>query len=113
MLPAWTTPAWRRASNPDSGIRDGQEAVRLAEQACDLTGHKRPLFVGTLSAAYAEAGRFDEAVETAARAEALARAAGNETLADRDKNLAELFRSRQPFHETPGTTNSMPEQKNP
>jgi hypothetical protein len=94
-------------------VRDGKEAVRLAEQACELTGHKRPLFLGTLSAAYAEAGRFDEAVETATQAEALARAAGYETLAERDKHLAELFRSRQPFHETPAATNSIPEPKNP
>ena len=113
MLLALNNLAWIRASNPDAGVRDGKEAVRLAEQACELTGHKRPLFLGTLSAAYAEAGRFDEAVETATQAEALARAAGYETLAERDKHLAELFRSRQPFHETPAATNSIPEPKNP
>jgi len=105
--------AWILASNPDPGLRDGREAVRLAEQACELTDYKGPLLVGTLSVAYAEAGRFDEAIETAGKAEALARAAGNAVLAEKNKNMAELFRSRQPFHETPAATKSMPERSNP
>jgi len=94
--------AWILASNPDPEIRNGAEAVRLAEQACQLTSYKGPMIVGTLSAAYAEAGRFDEAVEMAKKAQALAAAAGNTQLADKNKQMVELFLARRPFHDTSG-----------
>ena len=54
--------AWILAANPDATVRNGAEAVALAERACKLTDYKEPLLVGTLAAAYAEAGRFPEAV---------------------------------------------------
>ncbi|HET6888091.1 MAG TPA: glycosyltransferase family 39 protein, partial [Candidatus Udaeobacter sp.] len=50
--------AWLLATYPDSKSRDGSEAVRLAEHACDLTQHKIPALLDTLAAAYAEAGDF-------------------------------------------------------
>ena len=57
--------AWQLATHPDSTVRDGREAVVLAERACELTGRQDPNMLDTLAAAYAEAGRFPEAVETA------------------------------------------------
>ncbi len=57
--------------------------------------------VGTLGAAYAEAGRFEEATTTARKAEALATTAGNKELAEKNRKLTEQFRCRQPFHEPP------------
>ena len=74
------------ATSPDDGLRNGAEAVRLAERACELTHYGQPLFMGTLATAYAEAGRFPEAVTTAEKAEQLATAAGQTALAG--KNLA-------------------------
>ena len=68
--------AWVLATSPDDELRNGAEAVRLAERACELTHYGQPLFIGTLAAAYAEAGRFPEAVTTAEKAEQLATAAG-------------------------------------
>ena len=50
--------AWFLATNPKAELRDGAEAVRLAERACRLSGGKEARFWGTLDAAYAEAGRF-------------------------------------------------------
>ena len=50
----------------------GPQAVQLAERACELTHYGQPVFLGTLAAAYAEAGRFPEAVTTAEKAERLA-----------------------------------------
>jgi hypothetical protein len=91
--------AWILAANPDAEIRNGPEAIRLAEQACQLTGYKGPMLVGTLSAAYAEAGRFDEAIDTVKKAMELAEAAGNSQLAGKDKEMLALFLSHQPFHE--------------
>ena len=50
--------AWILAANSDATLRNGAEAVALAERACKLTDYKEALLVGTLAAAYAEAGRF-------------------------------------------------------
>ena len=50
--------AWLLATCNDATIRDGARAVQLAEHACVLTDHKQGFLLGTLAAAYAEAGRF-------------------------------------------------------
>ena len=94
--------AWILATNPDPRLRDGNEAIRLAEQACKSSGYKLALVVGTLAAAYAEAGRFSQAVTAAEQAIALATAAGQPELADRNRQLLALYRARQPFHEKSG-----------
>ena len=46
--------------------------MAFAERAASLTGRQQPAVLDTLAAAYAEAGRFPEAVETARRALAIA-----------------------------------------
>jgi len=91
--------AWIRAAHPEAEFRNGPEAVRLAERACKLTEFKEPVMVGTLAAAYAEAGRFDEAVATAKKARDMALAGGQKDLADKDQKLIELFSARQPYRE--------------
>jgi len=91
--------AWIRAAHPQAEFRNGVEAVRLAERACKVTGFKEPVMVGTLAAAYAEAGRFDEAMAMAGKARELALAAGEQALADKNQKLIELYRARRPYHE--------------
>jgi len=91
--------AWLLATNPDAKFRDGAEAVRLAARACELTHYKTPILVGTLAAAYAEAGRFDEAVATGRKARALALAGGQEALAQKNARLLKFYRAKQPYHE--------------
>jgi tetratricopeptide (TPR) repeat protein len=91
--------AWIRAAHSEAKLRDGAEAVRLAERACRVTGYKQAVLVGTLAAAHAEAGRFDQAVAMAKEARALALAAGQNDLAEKDQQLLELFKARQPYHE--------------
>jgi tetratricopeptide (TPR) repeat protein len=91
--------AWILASNPDDTLRNGAEAIRLAERACELTHYGNPLFIRTLAAAYAEAGRFPEAVATAEKAEQLATAAGSKKLAEKNRLLLEIIRSGKPYHE--------------
>ena len=91
--------SWIFAADSDPAIRNGKRAVQLAEQACELTGQKEAFLVGTLAAAYAEAGRFDEAVATALRAIELARTSGQNELATRNSELLEIYRTRQPYHE--------------
>jgi tetratricopeptide (TPR) repeat protein len=91
--------AWIRASAPDAGLRNGAEAVRLAELACKLTEFREPQRIGTLAAAYAEAGRFEDAVKTGEKAKALALASGQSALAARNEDLLTLYRAGKPYHE--------------
>lgn len=60
------------ASCPEASVRDGKAAMALAQQAMQLSGGKEPVILDTLAAAYAEAGRFPEAVQTAKEAMELA-----------------------------------------
>ena len=93
--------AWLLATSPDDRVRDGREAIRLAEHACELTQHKEAMLLGTLAAAYAEAGRFDDAIATATQARDLARAARQDAVADRNEELLKAYRAHQPHRETP------------
>ncbi len=60
--------AWMLATNPNASIRNGAEAVELAERALKLSVGNEPAVLDTLAAAYAEAGRFPEAIATANKA---------------------------------------------
>ena len=91
--------AWILATWPAASIRNGSRAVELAQRAVRLSGSNEPIFIGTLAAAYAEAGRFDEAVAAGEQARALALAAGKAELAERNAALLELYRARQPYRE--------------
>jgi len=91
--------AWLLARHPNPAFRDGAEAVRLAERACALTGRKRVLYLGTLAAAYAEAGKFPEAVATAQEARDLAAATGQKELAALNEKLRQLYQAGKPFRE--------------
>jgi len=60
--------SWILATCPDPSLRNGSKAVELAQQAERFTEGKSPDVLEILSAAYAEAGRFTEAVATARQA---------------------------------------------
>jgi len=53
------------ANCSDKTVRNGAAAVELAERACQLTGYKQIPFISTLSSAYREAGRLNDASATA------------------------------------------------
>lgn len=91
--------AWLLATCPQAEVRDGKEAVRLAEQACQVIGGKEARFWGTLDAAYAEAGRFDEAVATAQKARALALAAGQKDIAEAAEARLALYRAGKAYRQ--------------
>lgn len=93
--------AWLLATNPDPPLRDGAEAVQLAQRACELTRNEEPMFIGTLGAAYAEAGRYAEAVASAKRAQALASQKSLSDLAQRNAELLKLYEAQRPFHDSP------------
>jgi tetratricopeptide (TPR) repeat protein len=91
--------AWLLATCPDAASRNGSEAVRLATRACELIKYSQPLLIGTLAAAQAEAGDFHAAVASAERAAALADTLHLERVAARNRELLQLYRQDQPFHE--------------
>ena len=64
--------AWLLATHPDPALRDPAEAVRLAERALAASSAPDPALLDTLAAAYAAAGRFDEASARAEQASRLA-----------------------------------------
>jgi tetratricopeptide (TPR) repeat protein len=90
--------AWLLATCPEASLRDGNKAVALARQANELTGGKNPVILHTLAAAFAEAGRFPEAVETAQRALHLAEAQSNPDLARQLQFELNLYQTGKPFH---------------
>ncbi len=92
--------AWVLATSPDSSIRNGPEAVGDAEQACRLTSFRQPGLLSTLAAAYAEAGRFPEAVSTAERAVNLADTIGDRQCAAASRRLLLLYRQGKPCRES-------------
>jgi protein O-mannosyl-transferase len=92
--------AWILATCPDAKLRNGNEAVRWGERACALTHYQRPMLIGTLAAAYAEAGRFPEAVATAEKAEQLATQDGIMPVAEKNRQLIELYQTGKAYHET-------------
>jgi Zn-dependent protease len=60
--PAWNDLAWLLATCSKDEVRNGAQALQAAKKACELTGWKQPECLGTLAAACAEAGQFDEAI---------------------------------------------------
>jgi spermidine synthase len=91
--------AWLLATTADPKLRNGGEAVRAAETACAITQYKHTRLVGTLAAAYAEAGRFEEAVTTGQKACELASASNEAGLTERNRQLLDLYKRRQPYHD--------------
>lgn len=92
--------AWFLATSPDARLRDGIEAVRMAEKACELSARKEARFLGTLDAAYAEAGRFPEALTMAKKARELALAAGQQDLAEAALLRLEGYETGRAWRET-------------
>jgi tetratricopeptide (TPR) repeat protein len=95
---AQNTLAWVLATCPQASLRNGNKAVELAQRANQLTGDGNPAVLGTLATAYAEAGRFPEAVETAQRALQLAETQSNTALADAIRSQMKLYQAGIPFH---------------
>jgi tetratricopeptide (TPR) repeat protein len=92
--------AWIRATHPDPGLRNGEEAVQLAQRACDLWGKKDPNLLDTLAAAYAEAGRFPEAIQTLEQAISLVEPDGPEGGVTVLESRLRAYRAGSPHRET-------------
>jgi len=95
--------AWIRATHPDVKFRNGSEAVRVAERACQLTDRKNPFFLDCLAAAYAETGRWTDAVSTAREAASVATKEGLTGLAAQIERRVALYQAKRPFRQPPGS----------
>jgi Tfp pilus assembly protein PilF len=84
---------WSLATSPISAYRDGPAAVEYATQACELTLWKNASVVDTLAAAYAEDGKFDDAVKWQVSAIELE---GRTTSDDYEARLA-MYRKREAY----------------
>jgi Flp pilus assembly protein TadD len=90
--------AWLLAAAPAAAVRDGKKAVELATRANQLTGGTNQLILHTLAAAYAEAGRFPEALATAQHALGLAQGQSNAGLAGQLQSEIKLYQAGSPYH---------------
>lgn len=91
--------AWLLATDPDPKLRAGAEAVTLAEQACSMTKSPQSDMVLTLSAAYAEAGRFEQAAATAQKALELAQAGRDAKTVAMAEELARTFKNGRAYRQ--------------
>jgi hypothetical protein len=85
------------ASDSNSQLRNGAEAVNLAERACELTSYRDHLCVSTLAMAYAEAARWEQAIAMAEKAASLAVLAGDTETANDYRKLEKQFQSGTPY----------------
>jgi len=99
-LAALSNLAWLLATSADPSVRNGSEAVRLAERADSVSSRSEthPTVLRILAAAYAEAGEFAEAKETAQNALQAANMQGNTALADALQSDLALYDLDLPFH---------------
>jgi Flp pilus assembly protein TadD len=91
--------AWLIATHePTDGVAPAT-AVELAQRACILAGQRDIDYLDTLAAAYASAGRFNEAVTTAKEAWQMAQSAGQNSLAEEIHMRLQLYRDRKPYRQ--------------
>lgn len=89
--------AWMLATSPDPGLRNGRQAVALAEHLCDVEMYREPASLDVLAAAYAEYGDFERAVAVATQAATLAEDEGDTALARSIAGRITGYRSGRPF----------------
>jgi choline-sulfatase len=89
--------AWIEAACDIEQLRNPEQAIERALLACEMTDFATAEVVDTLAVAYAAAGRFPEARETAAKAMRAAESAGNTALARRIKSRLDLYEAEKPF----------------
>jgi tetratricopeptide (TPR) repeat protein len=109
LSPALHKLAWILATDGNAKLRNAGEAVQFAERLCAITEYQQVDALDVLAAAYAEAGRFNDAIQAAQKALELEGAVGQQELAPNGhsglaKQIQErlkLYQAGRPFHEGP------------
>ncbi len=91
--------AWLLATAADPSLRDGAQAVALAERALQATSQPSVGLLSALAASCAEAGQFERAVAVGQEALEKARAAGQAELAGQLEARLRLYQQNRPYHE--------------
>jgi tetratricopeptide (TPR) repeat protein len=92
--------AWVWATCPIDNMRNGKKAVEEAKIACELTDYHRAADFGTLAAAYAEAGQFEDAGKW--QRKALDDAGYIRTHGEQGREMQKLFAENKPYREKHG-----------
>ena len=90
--------AWLAATRKNNWLKPDQ-VVEMAIRVCELTDYKTPNALDTLAAAYAAAGKFPEAVETAQKALSLAQSVNDTERADEIKKHLQSYKNAQPLRQ--------------
>jgi len=91
--------AWLLATRDPAEGGDPGRAVQLAQRARELAGRENAQCLDTLAAAYAAAGRFDDAIPTAQQAVQLAESTGQTALAKNIQSRLDLYRAGRAYRE--------------
>jgi tetratricopeptide (TPR) repeat protein len=86
------------AADPDPTVRNGAEAVTLAEHAVNLTGREQPFVLDTLAMAYAEKGDFRNANAAGQMAIQAAAAGAQKIIPDLEQRM-QLYQNGKPYRE--------------
>jgi tetratricopeptide (TPR) repeat protein len=92
--------AWLLATVSNASLRNGVRAIQFAQQADQLSGGNNALVLRTLAAAYAEAGQFGKAIESAQAAMQLGRSQGDDSLVTELQQEIALYELGLPYRET-------------
>ena len=87
--------AFLYATCPEDEFRNGQEAVKLAQKACEFNDYKFYVCITVLAAAYAETGDFESAVKYQKKALEMADDLAKE---EYEKRL-EAYKAKKPWRE--------------
>jgi len=91
--------AWLYGTVDDTSVMDADKAVEIAKRACELTGYKEAKYLDTLAAAYASAGKFEEAKAAAEKALNIAKKTGQGNLAVGIQGRLKLYEAGQPYRQ--------------
>ena len=89
------------ATSPQDSARNGEEALAVAQRADRLTGGNQPEVLNTLAAAYAETGRFPDAIATASKALDLAKKQKKKELTETLPGEIALYKAGKPYRQSP------------
>ncbi len=92
--------AWYLAASEKTAAHNPDRAIRLAQKACELTNYENPAMLDTLAVAFASAGKFSQAIETAEKALGLCRTSQQKTIKNDIESRLVLYKAGKPYIET-------------